>query len=198
MLSGGGRTMVNLAAAMQRDRMNASIELVIASTECAGCERARERGFVTRVEPGVIDRERLGAMLSEARIDYVLLAGYLKLVRVPEAYRHRVVNIHPALLPSFGGAGMYGQRVHAAVLVRGCKVSGCTVHLVDDEFDSGPILVQRACEVREDDTPETLAARVFEQECVAYPAALEMLIEGRVRVDGRRAAIGDGAKVGRQ
>ncbi len=188
--------MVNLAAAIERDRMNASIELVIASAECGGCERARERGFATCVEPGVIERDRLAAMLSEARIDFVLLAGYLKLVRVPEAYRHRVVNIHPALLPSFGGAGMYGQRVHAAVLSRGCKVSGCTVHLVDDEFDSGPILVQRACEVRENDTPETLAARVFEQECVAYPAALAMLINGRVRVDGRRAVIGDGGKAG--
>ncbi len=181
--------MVNLGEAIAREGMNARVELVIASSECGGCGRARERGYATCVEPGVIDSVKLEARLREAQIDFVLLAGYLKFVRVPAAYRGRFVNIHPALLPSFGGAGMYGRRVHEAVLAHGCKVSGCTVHLVDDEYDSGPILVQRTCEVRDDDTPETLAARVFEQECIAYPQALRGLIEGRVRVEGRRATI---------
>jgi len=189
MLSGGGRTMVNLAQALERDGLNARVELVIASSECAGCERARERGYRTCVEPGVIDAQRLEEMLREAEIEYVLLAGYLRLVRLPRGYEGRFVNIHPALLPSFGGAGMYGRRVHEAVLAHGCKVSGCTVHVVDDEYDRGPILVQRTCEVRDDDTPETLAKRVFEQECIAYPEAVRALIEGRVRVEGRRAVV---------
>jgi len=137
----------------------------------------------------VIDAQRLEEMLREAEIEYVLLAGYLRLVRLPRGYEGRFVNIHPALLPSFGGAGMYGRRVHEAVLAHGCKVSGCTVHVVDDEYDRGPILVQRTCEVRDDDTPETLAKRVFEQECIAYPEAVRALVEGRVRVEGRRAVV---------
>ena len=89
------------------------------------------------------------------------------------------MNIHPSLLPSFGGRGMYGRRVHQAVLDRGCKVSGCTVHLVDNEYDAGPILVQRTCPVLDDDTAESLAARVFEQECVAYPEAIRSFRDGR-------------------
>jgi phosphoribosylglycinamide formyltransferase-1 len=111
------------------------------------------------------------------------LAGYLRRLSIPASLKWKIVNIHPALLPSFGGAGMYGERVHQAVLDAGCKVSGCTVHLCDDEYDRGPIIVQRTCEVREDDTAQTLAARVFEQECLAYPEALRLLMDGRVRIE---------------
>ena len=100
------------------------------------------------------------------------MAGFLKHVLIPEDFRDRVINIHPSLLPSFGGSGMYGQRVHQAALDRGVKVSGCTVHYVDNHYDNGPILLQRTCEVREDDTADTLAARVFEQECRALPEAI--------------------------
>ncbi len=121
--------------------------------------------------------------VREVDADVVALAGFLSMLVIPDDYRGRVVNIHPALLPSFGGHGMFGHRVHEAVLARGCKVSGCTVHLCDNAYDNGPILVQHTCPVLEDDTPDTLSARVFERECLAYPEALRMLADGRVVVD---------------
>jgi phosphoribosylglycinamide formyltransferase-1 len=99
------------------------------------------------------------------------------------------MNIHPALLPSFGGQGMYGQRVHRAVLDHGCKVSGCTVHFIDEKYDNGPIIVQRTCCVLEDDTPETLAHRVFEEEKLAYPEAIRLFQQDRLRIEGRRVRI---------
>src|SRR4029450_5553555 len=99
------------------------------------------------------------------------------------------MNIHPALLPSFGGKGMYGRRVHEAVLAHGCKVSGCTVHFVDGSYDTGPIVLQRTCPVADDDTPETLAARVFEEEKVAYPEAIRLFAAGRLKIEGRRVRV---------
>lgn len=189
MISGGGRTLVNLHERILAGRLRAQIPLVIASRDCAGVELARSRGLEVRIVPGVIPAEELEGMLREVGAEYVALAGYLKMINIPPGFENRIVNIHPALLPAFGGAGMYGMRVHRAVLEAGCKVSGCTVHLCDHRFDEGPILVQRACEVKEDDTPETLAARVFALECEAYPEALELLLAGRVRVEGRRARI---------
>src|SRR5678815_5160333 len=99
---------------------------------------------------------------DDAGVDLVCLAGWLCLLDIPWRYENRIMNIHPALLPSFGGNGMYGRRVHEAVLARGCKVSGCTVHFVNAEYDAGPIIVQLACAVLEKDTPESLAKRVFE------------------------------------
>jgi phosphoribosylglycinamide formyltransferase-1 len=100
------------------------------------------------------------------------------------------MNIHPALLPSFGGKGMYGRRVHQAVLDHGCKVSGCTVHFVDRTYDTGPIILQRTCPVLEEDTAESLAQRVFEEEMIAYPEAIRLFQEGRLRIEGRRVRIG--------
>jgi folate-dependent phosphoribosylglycinamide formyltransferase PurN len=99
------------------------------------------------------------------------------------------MNIHPALLPSFGGKGMWGHHVHEAVLAAGCKVSGCTVHFVNNEYDEGPIIVQRTCEVAEDDDPDTLAARVFQQECIAYPQAIQLFAEGRLRIIDKRVEV---------
>jgi phosphoribosylglycinamide formyltransferase-1 len=128
--------------------------------------------------PGAIPAAALAAVLDEHRIDWVVLAGYLKLVDIPASYRGRVVNIHPALLPDFGGAGMHGHRVHEAVLAAGRAESGCTVHLCDEVYDRGRVILQKRCPVLPDDTPETLAARVFELEKAAYPEALAGLIEG--------------------
>ncbi len=99
------------------------------------------------------------------------------------------MNIHPALLPSFGGKGMYGLRVHQAVLEQGCKVSGCTVHFVDGAYDTGPIILQRTCPVLEDDTPEMLAHRVFEEEQIAFPEAIRLYQEGRLRIEGQRVRV---------
>ena len=195
LLSGGGRTLLNIADRIDAGALSARVALVIASKECLGAERARARGFDVRIEPGDIARDRLGAMLREGGAEFVALAGYLRLVAIPPGFEDRVVNIHPALLPSFGGAGLYGERVHRAVLAAGCKVSGCTVHLCDERYDTGPILVQRCCPVLADDTPETLAARVFEEEKKAYPEALAALVEGRVRFSG--ADDGTGRRIAR-
>jgi formyltetrahydrofolate-dependent phosphoribosylglycinamide formyltransferase len=175
LLSGSGRTLLNLLDAIRVGRLHASIALVIASRETLGAERARAAGLRVEVIPGVIPAERLGTILREHRIDWVVLAGYLKLVNIPPDYRARIVNIHPALLPNFGGPGMYGARVHEAVLRSGVSESGCTVHLCDEVYDRGRILLQKRCPVLPGDTPESLAERVFALECEAYPEALKLL-----------------------
>jgi formyltetrahydrofolate-dependent phosphoribosylglycinamide formyltransferase len=176
MLSGSGRTLVNLLERIRAGDVPASIEVVIASKECPGAQRARDAGLRTIVEPGVIPSERLESILAPHSIDWVILAGYLKIVRIPARYSGRIVNIHPALLPSFGGPGMYGHHVHEVVLASGARESGCTVHLCDSEFDRGAILVQKRCPVLPGDTPDSLAARVFELEKEAYPEAIRGLI----------------------
>lgn len=176
LISGGGRTLVNLADEADAGRLPIEIALVIASSECPGAARARERGLPVVVEPGEIDADRLESLLRGARAEWALLCGYLKLVRIPDAFAGRVVNIHPALLPKFGGPGMYGLRVHRAVLAAGERESGCTVHLCDDVYDRGEILLQMRCRVEPGDAPETLAARVFELEKRAYPEALRRLL----------------------
>lgn len=179
MISGGGRTLLNLHEVIGREELAAEIALVVASRECEGAARARALGLSVIIEPGEIPAARLESLLRTARAGWVVLAGYLRRVRVPASYRGRVVNIHPSLLPSHGGAGMWGQRVHEAVLRAGDAESGCTVHLVDEEFDSGPVVLRRACPVLPGDTPQTLAARVFEVECEAYPEALRQLFAKR-------------------
>ena len=179
MLSGSGRTLINLLDHIDAGTLNASIPLVIASRECPGAQRARDRGVPSvRVIPGTIPAAALAATFDEHRIGWVVLAGYLKLVDIPPAYRGRIVNIHPALLPSFGGPGLHGARVHEAVLAARRTESGCTVHFCDEEYDRGSVILQKRCPVLPDDTPETLAARVFELEKAAYPEALGRLIEG--------------------
>ncbi len=127
----------------------------------------------------------------EAGVHLVAMAGFLKQVQVPADFENRVANIHPALLPAFGGQGFYGARVHEAVLESGARISGCTVHLVDDQYDHGPIVLQRRVAVLDDDTPTTLAARVFEAECEAYPESLRLIGLGKVRMDrGRVQMVG--------
>jgi folate-dependent phosphoribosylglycinamide formyltransferase PurN len=121
--------------------------------------------------------------------DFVLLCGFLSMLRIPPAYEGRVLNIHPALLPEYGGKGYYGERVHRAVLRAGARESGCTVHFVDNEYDHGPILVQRRVPVLPGDTAETLADRVFQAECEAYPEALIWLASGRARYDNGRVRV---------
>ena len=176
MLSGGGRTMLNLHDAINRGELPAEIALVIASRACAGEERARDRDIPTRVVPGEIPAKELAQIVREYAIDLVVLAGYLRLVHIPPELAGRVVNIHPALLPRHGGRGMHGRHVHEAVLAAGDTETGCTIHLCTPEYDQGPILAQARCPVRPGDTPDTLAARVFELECATYPRAIAGLI----------------------
>lgn len=175
MVSGSGRTLQNLVRRIEEGQLAARIALVIASRECAGAEIARAAGLPTMIVPGEIPSDKLDRILAENRIDWVVLAGYLRRLEIPRNYRERVVNIHPALLPAFGGPGMYGLRVHEAVLRSGAKVSGCTVHLCDEEYDTGRVLLQKQCPVLPSDTPESLAARVFALEREAYPEALARL-----------------------
>ena len=128
-------------------------------------------------------------ILRRRRVELACMAGFLKLWRIPADFKGRVMNIHPALLPDFGGRGFYGHRVHEAVLSSGAGESGCTVHFADNEYDHGPIILQRRVPVLAEDTPESLADRVFEQELVAYPEAIRLFAAGRLKVEGRRVTI---------
>lgn len=175
MLSGGGRTLSNLLDRIDNGTLRATVPLVIASRPCAGSEAARARVPAVRIIAGEIPEPALLSVLRENSIDWLVLAGYLRYVHIPAPYRGRVVNIHPALLPRHGGAGMHGRRVHESVLAAGDRESGCTVHLADGDYDAGPIILQRRCPVLPGDSPDTLAARVFSQECEAYPSALQLL-----------------------
>jgi formyltetrahydrofolate-dependent phosphoribosylglycinamide formyltransferase len=196
LVSGSGTTLQNLLDEIAAGRLNASVEIVIGSKPGL---KGLERAATAKVMNFVAERSAFDSvaafskavfdLIDDANVDLICLAGWLCLLDIPEKYRGRVMNIHPALLPSFGGKGMYGRKVHQAVLEHGCKVSGCTVHFVDATYDTGPIILQRTCPVRDDDTPETLAARVFEEERVAYPEGIRLFQEGKLVVDGRRVRI---------
>jgi phosphoribosylglycinamide formyltransferase-1 len=196
LISGGGRTMMNILDCIQRRELHADISLVISSlSTVAGVEKANNAGLPLRIVRKKDYRDidafsgRLIEELDRAQVDLVVQGGWLCLWKIPPQYENRVMNIHPALLPSFGGQGMWGHHVHEAVLAAGCKVSGCTVHFCTNEYDRGPIIVQRTCPVEDDDTPDTLAERVFQQECRAYPEAIRLFAGGRLRVEGNRVRI---------
>jgi phosphoribosylglycinamide formyltransferase-1 len=179
-ISGGGRSMLNLHDAClgkTAQPLHAELAAVVASRACVGAEKAVARGLCVTIHPGVLTPDALLTIVDYHRIDLVVLAGYLKLLPIPERLVGRIINIHPALLPKFGGPGMYGHHVHAAVIAAGEKVSGCTVHRCTPEFDKGDVLVQRTCPVLPGDTPDTLAARVFEQELIALPQGVALALE---------------------
>lgn len=178
-ISGGGRSLLNLQDAIDIGDLSASIGLVIASRQTTGVDRARARGLHVLIESPPMPESRIDALLAEHRIGWIVLAGYLHLLAIPPRFRGKAVNIHPALLPDFGGPGMYGDRVHKAVLAAGKTTSGCTVHFCDDRYDTGQIILQLGCPVLPEDTPQTLAARVFAQECKAYPLALQRLLTAK-------------------
>jgi len=193
LVSGGGRSLENLAAVIARGELDARIALVLANTSSApALERAARLGLDSVVVPHRehADASSFSAAVFEAveahRCDLVVLAGFLRLLLVPEGWLGRVLNIHPALLPAFGGKGYWGERVHRAVLERGVQFTGCTVHYVTNEYDAGPIVLQRCIEVRPDDTPQSLAARVFEEEKLALPEALRRHLAGDVRLEQGR------------
>jgi formyltetrahydrofolate-dependent phosphoribosylglycinamide formyltransferase len=197
LVSGSGTTLQNLIDRIAAGQLNAQIAVVIGSkTGLRGLQRAADAKIINfAVErasaANVADfSKRVFDLCDDAGVELVCLAGWLCLLEIPAKYAGKVMNIHPALLPCFGGKGMYGRRVHEAVLAHGCKISGCTVHFVDAEYDAGPIIVQRACAVLEQDTPDTLAARVFEEEKVAYPEAIELFARGALHLEGRRVRVG--------
>jgi phosphoribosylglycinamide formyltransferase-1 len=196
LLSGGGTTLQNLLDEQAAARLNISIELVLSSRpDAVGLERAAKSSIPTNTvhrklhaSPAAFSHE-VFSLLDSAQPDLICLAGWLCLLDVPSRYLGRIMNIHPSLLPSFGGQGMFGQKVHQAVVDHGCKVSGCTVHFVDNHYDAGPIILQRPCPVLDDDTSASLAYRIFEEEKIAYPEAIRLFAENRLRIDGRRVRI---------
>jgi phosphoribosylglycinamide formyltransferase-1 len=196
LLSGNGTTLQNLLDRCTEGRLGASVVLVVAGNPNAlGLERAHRAGVPTAVVdpktsgPGEEFSRHIFELCRQAKADLVCLAGFLQLLVIPPDFHLRVLNIHPSLIPAFCGRGYYGRRVHEAVLAYGAKVSGCTVHFADNHYDQGPIILQHAVPVLEDDTADTLAARVFTQECEAYPEAIQLIADGRIRVDGRRVSI---------
>jgi phosphoribosylglycinamide formyltransferase-1 len=193
LISGGGTTLQNLLDRIAAGTLNAVIVGVVSSgAKVLGVERAQRAGLPVTVvlrKPAQSFGDRVWTAVRAYNPDLVCLAGWLHLLPIPNDFRLRVLNIHPALLPAFGGKGLYGHHVHEAVLAYGTKVSGCTVHFADDTYDTGPILVQKCVPVLESDTPSTLAARVFQAECQAYPEAIELIAAGRVTVLGRRVVI---------
>ena len=198
MISGGGTTLMNILEYIKDGRLNAEVSLVISSrSTVAGVERAKDAGLNVKIirkkDYPDIDRfsKRIEQELVAANVDLVVQGGWLCLWKIPARYENRVMNIHPALLPSFGGQGMWGHHVHQAVINAGCKVSGCTVHFCTNDYDKGPIIVQRCCPVQENDTPDSLAKRIFEQECLAYPQAIKLFAEDRLTIRDGKAKILD-------
>jgi len=196
LISGGGRTLLNIADRIDAGSLDAEIAVVISSRAgAAGVDRARERGFTVHVadrdsfETADAIDDAITRWLADADVDLVCACGYLRLLRIDPRFEGRVMNMHPALLPDFGGKGMYGAHVHRAVLAAGRSYSGCTVHFADDRYDHGPVILQRACPVLETDDVNTLAARVFEQECIAYPEAIRLFAQGRLTVRGGRVEV---------
>jgi phosphoribosylglycinamide formyltransferase-1 len=199
LLSGEGTSLENLLERIDAGEVPARVVVVIASKpEAGGLARARRRGIPAvavprRLHPDTRSfNDALHAELQRHGADFVALLGFLSPFECRGKYDGRAINVHPALVPAFCGQGFYGRRVHEAVLARGCRVSGATVHFVDDEYDHGPILLQEAVPVRDDDTPESLAARVQEAERRLVPEAVRLFAEGRLVVEGRRVHIRSG------
>ena len=196
LLSGSGRTLQNFLDEKTAGRLHIDIRLVIASKPgLGGSERAMKAGLSHHV----VDRKMCGdlhdfsrrifALCDEAEVELICLAGWLNLLVIPPRYAGNIMNIHPSLLPSFGGKGMYGLKVHQAVIDYGCKVSGCTVHFVDESYDNGPVILQRTCPIPENDTADALAHRVFEEEKIAFPEGIRLYQQGLLKLDGRRVIV---------
>jgi phosphoribosylglycinamide formyltransferase-1 len=188
-ISGGGSNLQSLIDASLTGELSGEIVLVISNNDNAyGLERAQKAGidtFVYKVKnySSKDDAHRdLLEMIDSYKVEYIALAGFLKLLPAPliQKYRNKITNIHPALLPKYGGKGMYGHHVHEAVLTAGDSESGATVHLVDEVYDHGKVLLQKKVPVKPDDTPDTLAARVLKVEHQIYPEALDKLIKGKI------------------
>jgi phosphoribosylglycinamide formyltransferase-1 len=194
-VSGEGTTLQNLIDLIRSRRLRAEVVQVVASRPRIG---AIARAEAARIPLALASRNarsisELSASVFEpirhSTADLVVLAGFRALLKIPPDYKGRVLNVHPALIPAFCGKGFYGTKVHEAVLSAGAKISGCTVHFADDTYDSGPIIIQRAVPVLEGDTVESLATRVFKEECKALPEAIALYAEGRLRPAGRRIHI---------
>lgn len=188
-VSGGGTDLQSIIDACEAGKINGQIRLVISNRKKAyGLERARLHGIQAE---WIKDEDAILKRFEEEKIDVVVLAGYLAIVgdKLLEQYKNRIINIHPSLIPSFCGPGFYGMHVHEAVFKRGVKVSGATVHFVTGEVDGGPIILQRAVDISDLETPEDIQARVLEIEHEILPEAVALYCEGRVSVENERVKI---------
>lgn len=187
LVSGGGRSLENLVLESRSGRLPVEVKLVLSDRPGAfALERARKMDIPTAIVPWDKQHgaqrfaDQVFGAIDDAGCELVCLAGFLRLLLPPERWEGRVLNIHPSLLPAFGGKGFFGDRVHAAVLEAGVWFTGCTVHLIDDEYDRGPILLQEVVEVRPEDTVQSLGARVFEAEKRALPEAIRRFLNGQI------------------
>ena len=188
-VSGGGTDLQSIIDACEAGKINGQIRLVISNRKKAyGLERARLHGIQAE---WIKDEDEILKRFEEEKIDVVVLAGYLAIVgdKLIEQYKNRIINIHPSLIPSFCGPGFYGMHVHEAVFKRGVKVSGATVHFVTGEVDGGPIILQRAVDISDLETPEDIQARVLEIEHEILPETVALYCEGRVSVENERVKI---------
>jgi len=196
-VSGGGTTLQNLLDRIEAGTLDARIVQVVASRPgIAAIDKAERAGIPVLVADSVLRKTDADAFsasifdpLRAARTDLVVMAGFLVMVKIPDDFRDRVINIHPGLIPSFCGKGFYGRHVHQAALDYGVKISGCTVHFADDAYDEGPIILQKTVPVLDDDDADSLAARVFQAECEALPEAVSLYAAGRLSIEGRRVRI---------
>ena len=198
LISGGGPTLQNFLDQIDAGKLDAEVAVVISSSAKAfGLERAHKHNIPAHVvkrseySDASAYGEAIAKVLDRYRVELVTMAGFLKLWTIPARYRGRVMNIHPALIPAFCGQDMYGHAVHEAVVKSGVKVTGCTVHFADNEYDTGPIIIQREVPVLPGDTPEEVARRVFKEECIAYPEAVRLFAQGRLKMEGRREEEGE-------
>lgn len=195
--SGGGTDFQSVIDANEREKFCEIVCLIASKDGIGAIDRAKKHGIKTAVfaKKDYPDTEKLYEeltyLLHMNRIDYIVLAGWLKII--PEsfivAFRDRIINIHPSLIPAFCGEGMYGLNVHRAVLEYGAKVSGCTVHFVNEIPDGGAIIAQTAVEVKEDDTPESLQSRILEKEHVLLPYCVKKLCGGKIKKAGRKVTV---------
>lgn len=198
LISGRGSTLKNLIDRVDEGSLDVSIKIVISSNSKAfGLNHAKDSGIDTSViSPqdfnGTMEfSDALTEELDKHSVDLVLLAGFSHFFHISDKYKGKVMNIHPGLIPSFCGRGYYGIHVHKAVLDYGAKISGCTVHFADNKYDNGPIILQRTVPVMENDTPDTLAERVAQEEHLAYPEAIKLFADGKLKIIGRKVKIGE-------
>lgn len=175
LLSGSGRTLDNFHEKIEQKSLDGQIQVVISNVaDALGLEKAQKYGYPAF---HAASNENINALLKDYDIDVICLAGYLKLYAPPQPLQRAVINIHPALIPSFCGDGFYGHHVHSAVKARGCTLSGCTVHFANENYDEGPIILQKCVELGYEDDIDTIGAKVFEAECEAFPEAINLVNE---------------------
>lgn len=188
LVSGSGRSLLNLLELERDGKLPTKTVLVISSK---GGVKALDHAAAFDVPTEVLKPDSITAALDAARVDLVVMAGYLKRWPIPESYVGKAINIHPALLPLFGGKGMYGHHVHEAVIASGMRVSGCTVHFVTADYDTGPIIGQRTVPVHWDDDADSLASRVFGQECELLPQCVADVARGKIVLENGRSVLRD-------